>query len=75
MIMAELALLTENKKELVDHLNDLLIDPLLQELQCIYDETRKILSIHESNSKLLKILMSNPVLTSNAANCCSPKIL
>ena len=55
MIMAELALLTENKKELVDHLNDLLIDPLLQELQCIYDETRKTLSIHESNSKLLKI--------------------
>ena len=55
MIMAELTLLIENKKELVDHLNDILVDQILQELQTIYDETRKTLSIHESNSKLLKI--------------------
>jgi hypothetical protein len=52
--MAELTVLLENKKELVDHLNDILIEPLLQEVQSIYDDTRASLSIRESSSALLK---------------------
>ena len=55
MIMTELTVLIDNKKELVEHLNDILVEQLLQELQTIYDNTRKTISIHESNSKLLKI--------------------
>ena len=54
MIMAELTVLLENKKELVDHLNDILVEPLLQELQNIYDNTRESLSMRESSSTLLK---------------------
>ena len=46
--------LIDNKKELVEHLNDILVEQLLQELQTIYDNTRKTISIHESNSKILK---------------------
>ena len=54
MIMTELTVLIDNKKELVEHLNDILVEQLLQELQTIYDNTRKTISIHESNSKILK---------------------
>ena len=52
--MAELNLLLENKKDLVSHLNDILTEPLLVEFQKIYDETRKQLSMNDSNAKLLK---------------------
>jgi hypothetical protein len=52
--MAELNLLLENKKELISHLNDILTESILLECQKIYDQTRKELSMNDSNAKLLK---------------------
>lgn len=52
--MAELSVLLENKKELVDHLNDILVDPLFQKLQSLYDETRTSLTMRDSSATLLK---------------------
>lgn len=54
MVMGELSVLLENKKELVDHLNDILVEPLFQKLQDIYDDTQKNLTIRDSSSILLK---------------------
>lgn len=54
MIMADLSGLIENRKELNDHLNDILVEPLLQELQNLYNETKDSLSIRDSSTVLLK---------------------
>jgi len=52
--MSELSVLIENKKELVDHLNDILTEPLIERLQSIYDDVKNSLSLRESNTILLK---------------------
>ena len=52
--MSELSILIENKKELVDHLYDILTEPLMDKLQNIYDDVKNSLSMRESNTVLLK---------------------
>ena len=52
--MTDLSSLIENKKELSEHLNDILVDSLFAKLQQLYETTRTATSARESTTALLK---------------------